>query len=64
MSKAGSSSDKPRPETASCQHDYRLDTDLEEWVCTKCGKALSLVAQEKHECGPDCEKHGDIAAIG
>jgi len=50
---------------ANCWHDYIFDADLEEWVCQKCGKALSLVAQQdKHECGPDCDKHGDIAAIG
>jgi len=49
---------------ANCRHDYIHDADLEDWVCARCGKALALVTQEKHECGPDCEKHGDIAAIG
>lgn len=49
----------------SCEHDYVLEGDLEMWVCTKCGSALELTAQvQRHECGPDCDRHEDISAIG
>lgn len=58
---AGSRASSP----ASCVHDYEFDADLEAWVCAKCGKLLDLMVQEgRHECGPDCEKHSDISAIG
>jgi len=50
---------------SSCEHDYRLDKELEGWVCTKCGKLFELMTQvTRHECGPDCDIHGDISAIG
>jgi hypothetical protein len=59
------SSSPGRPDAAVCEHDFQLDPDLQGWVCSKCGKALMLVSQQQnHECGPDCDKHGDIAGIG
>jgi hypothetical protein len=61
--------DSPRgerkPAPAACDHAYELDKDLEMWVCAKCGSALDLMTQQmRHECGPDCDRHRDISAIG
>lgn len=65
MFEAGKSSEESQPSPASCEHDYKLDKDLEGWVCLKCGKMLDLMVQAtRHECGPDCDRHGDISAIG
>ena len=48
-----------------CEHDYQLDSDLEMWVCARCGTSMDLVTQPSpHECGPDCDRHEDISAIG
>jgi len=54
-----------RPTPAECAHEYQMDDELETWVCANCGSALDLVTQvQRHECGPDCDRHGDVSAIG
>ena len=64
MPDVSASAGKGRP-AGPCDHEFQFDAELEDWVCQKCGKALALVSQdERHECGPDCDRHGDVAAIG
>jgi hypothetical protein len=54
-----------RPAVAACDHDYVLDKDMQMWICEKCGTSLDLMTQLiRHECGADCDRHGDISAIG
>ena len=58
-------SDERRTAAAVCDHDYRIDREMQLWICTKCGTALDLMTQLiRHECGADCDRHGDISAIG
>ena len=65
MLEPGGSSGRPKRGTAACEHDYRLDQDMEMWICAKCGTSLDLMTQLiRHECGADCDRHGDISAIG
>ncbi len=45
-------------------HFYRLDSELQDFVCEKCGVTLGLSARERHECGPDCDIHSDVSGIG
>lgn len=53
------------PGSPVCEHDYEMDRDLQMWICVKCGSALELTTQvTRHECGPDCDRHEDISAIG
>jgi hypothetical protein len=54
-----------RPAKKACDHDYRLDKEMQMWICEKCGTAMDLMTQlMRHECGADCDRHGDISAIG
>ena len=52
-------------EYAKCEHEYKLDPEVQMWVCERCGRDLAFVNhREAHECGPDCEKHGETSGIG
>jgi predicted RNA-binding Zn-ribbon protein involved in translation (DUF1610 family) len=42
-----------------------MDEEMQMWICSRCGTSLNLVTQvNHHECGPDCDRHEDISAIG
>ena len=57
--------DRRQPATTVCEHDYRIDKEMQMWICAKCGTALDLMTQLiRHECGADCDRHGYISAIG
>ncbi|HET9477144.1 MAG TPA: hypothetical protein VFP63_06625 [Dehalococcoidia bacterium] len=48
-----------------CEHEYEMDEEMQMWICSRCGTSLNLVTQvNHHECGPDCDRHEDISAIG
>ena len=65
MPEPDTSPPRKKSSAAACQHDYELDKDLQMWVCTRCGTSLDMQTQvTRHECGPDCDIHGDISAIG
>ena len=65
MLEPGGTSEQRKAAPAACDHDYQLDQDMEMWVCAKCGTSMDLMTQLiHHECGADCDRHGDISAIG
>ncbi len=48
----------------SCDHSYRMDAELQDFVCEKCGTTLGLSNRESHECGADCDIHAEVSGIG
>ncbi len=49
----------------TCQHEFQFDNELEDWLCTRCGRSFGLVtAEARHQCGPDCDIHDEVSGIG